>query len=216
MRIAHAIVVLFNCYRGPTPNGRFLRGSYTSAGTPRPELAQARLPIFEQFVVPALAAQSNQDFHLLILWDANLVLADVTARLVQIGDRVGQSCHLVPIAPIDFRSDYANAFWRARPEEQTVLAAVSSGADRLYITYLDSDDLLRDDAVAAIQAAAVTSDTQAVLLRRGYKLDSSRRRMFRYDASSPPFFTLTYDRAQYLSGRRHHGGKGRHLEVARR
>jgi hypothetical protein len=116
------------------------------------------------------------------------------------------------------RKDYYQAFWKPRHEEDEILGRLceASSSDALYITYLGSDDLLRDDAIGVIQSVPIQDETQAIVPQQGYLFGSVRWRMCPVQRVSPPVFTLVYRRDEYFAGRRHYGGRGRHLEVSRR
>lgn len=216
MSITHVVTVLYNCYRGPTPNGRYLTRALGACGAVRAEFARERLPLFQKFVLPSLRGQISRRFHLLVLLDDAVGIPDVRERLRAAMDGIGLTQHLVAIPAIDFRQDYDNAFWRARSGEDAVLGELCVDAKSLYVTYLDSDDMLRDDYVARVQDARVGRDTQVILVPNGYVLDSRRRRLAACWYRSPPFYTLTYSTQEYFAGHRHHGGRGRHIEVAAR
>lgn len=131
---------------------------------------------------------------------------------------MGRGSHLARIEPINFRDDYRHAFWKPRDAEDRILARICDQADaeRLLVTFLDSDDLLRNDAVEVIQGVALDDATEAIVPRNGFLFDSARWRMGYVSRESPPFFTLVHRPDEYFAGRRHHGGRGRHLEVTKR
>lgn len=215
--VAHAIVVLYNVYRGPVPGTAYLRGTHDRDGVPNRRFANSRLAPFFDYTLKSLSNQGSDNFFVVFMYERRTQFAGTTPR--GIAQRAAAGLHvpfaLAPIAPIDFTRDYRRAFWRRRQGEEDAIRRYAKGKKRLLITYLDGDDLLHTDYVGTVQAE-LDAKTECLALPGGFMFSSDTRQIRPWDRlppRTPPFFTLQYQTKDYLAGRRLYGGPGRHLYV---
>lgn len=73
-------------------------------------------------------------------------------------------------------------------------------SDLVLLTRLDSDDMLHEDAVEAIQQAIHMPSVEAVLLRKGYILNTDTGELAEWNpTTNPPFFTLVFATKTFLN-----------------
>lgn len=224
--VAHAVVILFNIYRGPVvvKGAKYLDGTHDPDGRPNRKFWKARLPIFKESTLRSLANQSSDNFFVVWLYERTTDFPE--GLLEKFADEVqaelGVPFELAPIDPVDFTVDYEHAFWKRREFEEAAVRKHAGSSQVLYVTYLDGDDLLHTHYVKTMQAQErhIAKDTQVICVPNGFMYASGKRRIRAWDrgpkGTQPPFFTLRYRTERYLAGQRHDGGPGRHLWVAHR
>ena len=94
--------------------------------------------------------------------------------------------------------------WHPRCELQYMFgkdALQKITTSHIAITQLDSDDLLRDDAVQTIDDCVreqlLTNKYESAIFRKGYMWDKAAGLIGRFSQSSPPFFTQIFPRRLY-------------------
>ncbi len=214
---AHAIVVLYNVYRGPVPGTRYLAGTHEQNGTPNRQFADSRLPIFFDYTLRSLANQASDNFFVVFMYErrTRFRVSSPEEILRKAESEIDVPFALAPIPPIDFSTDYRRAFWRRRDSEEAAIRRFAGDRKRLLVTYLDGDDLLHTDYVEAVQGA-MPPGLQCLGIPGGFMYSSTTDRIRKWDRRAPrmpPFFTLQYEASAFLRGQRLYGGPGRHLYV---
>lgn len=222
--IAHAVVILFNIYRGPANvNGtQYLKGTHDADGRPNREFWRSRIPVFKESTLRSLANQSSDNFFVVWLYEQTTDFPEgfLEEFQAEVQAELGVPFELAPIDPVDFTRDYQHAFWKRRIYEESAIRRHIGSSSTLYITYLDGDDLLHRDYVCCMQEqeSRAPEDTQVICVPNGFIYASATNRIRVWDRApkktQPPFFTLRYKSAHYLGGQRLDGGPGRHLWVA--
>jgi hypothetical protein len=220
MKLCHVVSIVLNAYLGPTSTGMIHR-SHGPDELPRPEYLRSRIPLLYQYALRSLVQQTTSDFHVVVLYDLRL---DVRPYLPAIGTSPLEGrLHFVGVDPIDFKRNLEGAFWIPRPAEDAKIIEIGGDAEQLLITYVDSDDCYRADALVRMRLEAMaewpplaTSDRShfgSIMCEHGLIHHVDTGVLAAYHERSTPFYSLHYDMARYRDGVRYHGGPGHHSYV---
>lgn len=163
------------------------------------EWLKNRITIFKQFVVPALKAQTNQNFVIWISWRReernNPFVKDLLEYLsTEFVDRV-----VFTYAGVCFWDDkYPDDVARDRllttlHDSMPNLFDVLGQSEYVYMTIQPSDDLYHYRAVEGIQKVLENEQFDAVGFPKGYISNYNTREVAEYNPeTNPPFYTIKF------------------------
>jgi hypothetical protein len=169
-----------------------------------------RIRIFEQFVLPSLRAQTNQDFVVWCSWRFEEKFNPIVQYFKNRMDKSGLKF---------IHTNAGVCFWDDKYQDITArerlltslhgsmgeLVNVMASEDFVLMTIQPSDDCYRNDAVAGIRKTfEKMPDIQAFGFTRGYIMNYRTKDVKEYNPSTnPPFFTIKFPREVFIDPLKH-------------
>ena len=169
-----------------------------------------RIQIFKQFVLPALLAQTSQDFILWVSWRheerSNPIVRELDAYLSESGLK-----HIFTYSGVCFWDDkYPDEEARNRLVDAIhgsmgPLLNVIGEAQEVLMTIQPSDDVYHSGMVEEVQSFfREEKDVHVFGYRKGYVMDYVNRRLAEWNPkTTPPFYTIRFPRETFMDPLKH-------------
>jgi len=169
-----------------------------------------RIKVFEQFVLPSLKAQTNQDFTVWCSWRHEEKSNNIVQEFVKRMETSGLS-FVHTFNGVCFWDDkYDDTEARSRllsslHGSMGGLFDVITDADTILMTIQPSDDCYSSVAVEGIQAVfRAHPEYQAFGFSRGYIMNYSTREVKEYNpTTNPPFYTIKFNKGVFIDPLKH-------------
>lgn len=143
-----------------------------------------RMGIFMKYTCKSLKAQTNQDFTALLQYDQRS--EEHVMNALKQHEPLPENIKFVP----------KNAYNKTLENE-------IKDYDETFFVRIDSDDMYHSGYLEYLQNFEPKPDTAALINQYGYFYDEYSDRVATAMIQSPPFYTLIYNVAEYLEGKRH-------------
>ncbi len=164
-----------------------------------------RCEILNQFVIPSLEYQTDQDF----MWFLEIREDTYDMIIPQLNlNKVPVKIITRPIV-YNWKTGAGDAWERQNEDIKKFV-----NKKTFYDIRLNSDDMYRKDFVEKIKKVKVKKDTQAIIPIKGYQWYLNKNIVVEKDLDSPPFYAFIYNTKDYLNGVRYKTRKG-HVGVKR-
>lgn len=170
-----------------------------------------RIKIFEQFVIPSLLAQTDQDFVLWVAWReeerSNPLVQGLEARLRTgfLPFKVVFTYSGCPMWDDKYPEHIARErlFWTLKNGLPELLDVVE-GADEIYWLLQPSDDCYHKETIASVKKAFQDPEMQAVTYTKGYICNYLTKEVLEYNPkTNPPFFAIKYPNKVFFDPGKH-------------
>lgn len=170
-----------------------------------------RIKVFKQFVVPALQAQTDQEFVLWVAWRAeektNRYVMDLHEYLFKAFgiDRVVFTFTGIPFWDDKHTDEVARErLFQTLKGASPELMPYISDCDEVHWLLQPSDDCYHSKTVQSVKAAFQNPEMQAVGYKRGYLMNYNTLEVKEYNPkTNPPFFAIKFPRNTFIDPGRH-------------
>ena len=159
-----------------------------------PKWMARRCEIMNQYVIPSMRAQTCQDFE----WWIE-VRKDTVNYIEKRLNLTGVPAIILPRPIVKDHENGKNTAWEREPDHVRERVSEASFIE----VRLNSDDLYHQDFIKTLQTMMIKDTTQVILPRAGFYWHLKGNRLYKTTHSSPPFYALIYDTAEWLAGYRH-------------
>ncbi|WP_347548775.1 glycosyltransferase [Pseudalkalibacillus hwajinpoensis] len=143
-----------------------------------------RMGIFMKYTCKSLKAQTNQDFTTILQYDQRS--EEHVLNALKQHDPLPENIKFVP----------KNAYNKTLERE-------IQDYDEVYFARIDSDDMYHKGYFEFLKNHQPAEGTEALINQYGYFYDEYSDKVATAKIQSPPFYTLIYNVAEYLEGKRH-------------
>lgn len=168
-----------------------------------------RIKIFEQFVIPSIKNQSDQDFLVWVCWRpeerSNKVVQALERRMAASGLSYRFSYEGVPM--YDDKYEHDAAVDRLAGTLNRVLGDLinlTDDCEEIYVLIQPSDDCYHKEAVASIKAAFRDKQVQAAVFTEGFLCNYTTKELLEYNPkTTPPFAAVKFSRKVFFDPAAH-------------
>lgn len=164
-----------------------------------------RIEIFKNYTLKSLLNQTNKDFTLWLSFRPE----DLTNPLIESLSNILQQSGLRFVMTFDGlmywddRNETVNNNLEQRINSSLISLRLLDLGDLIYLTRLDSDDMLSRMAVDHIQHGWVIN-VEALVFRKGYIYNKELDQLAKWEPpTNPPFHTLVMSRETFLDPKKH-------------
>lgn len=165
------------------------------------EQLKNRIEIFKNYTLKSLENQTNKDFQVWLSFCAEDEQNPLLKELYRLDTPIRLMFNFEGLMYWNDRGGNKDLEQRLRHSLLGIKTRITK-ADYIYMTRLDSDDMLRDDVVDLIQKGK--NDVKALTLRLGYMYNKDTNELAEWNPqTNPPFHTMVFPKDVFSDAKKH-------------